>query len=138
MLPLVPASLPLSSGAGRGIGMDAAVLALVMPKSPCPSLLPCWLSLHLSSNLLLPLLLLQLFALEAYIWVHDRVLADMAEQPKEANASFSTTTDKDGNCNGGGSNNSGGTAARWALYALSLVAVRIAESVLSIVVWADF
>ncbi len=59
----------------------------------------------------------------------------MAERLKGANASSLPMADKDGNR---GSNDGGETVARWALYALSLVAVRIAESVLSIVVWANF
>ena len=105
--------------------------------------------------MLLPLLLLQLTALEAYVglnnggsttaetlycvaWAHDRVLANMVERLKEADASSSRTADKDGNRDGGGDNDGSGAAAWWALYASSLGAVRIAKSVQLIVVRADF
>ena len=87
----------------------------------CPSLLPHWLSLRPLRILLLPLLLLQLSALKAYVWEHDRVLADMAERLKGADASSLPKADKDGNRNGGGGDNGGETMARWALYASSLV-----------------
>ena len=104
----------------------------------CPSLLPQWLYLRPLRNSLPPLLFLQLSALEAYVWANRGVLADMAERLKGANASSLPMADKDGDRGSGGSNDGGETVARWALYALSLVAVRIAESVLSIVVWVDF
>lgn len=70
---------------------------LLLPTSPCPSLLPHWNTLQLTSTSLLPLLILQLTALEAYIgtnnggsnaaetlysmlWFHDGILIDMSER----------------------------------------------------------
>ena len=135
---LVPPLSPPLSSAGGGVGMDVAVPVLAVPESPCLPLLPHWLSLHLLRDLLLPLLLLQLLALKAYVWAHEGVLADMAERLKRADASSLPTADKDGNHKSSGGNDGGGTATRWALYALSLGAVQIAESVRSIVIRANF
>lgn len=121
-------------------------------KSPCPSLLPYWNTLSLSadsSTCLLPLLLLQFTALEAYIgtnsggsnasetlfcmlWCHEGVLVDMAQR-LDIWAEF----------NDGGKTiaNSGPdvelTVAQWALFASTLGIVRIAEAVRSIVRDAD-
>jgi len=71
---------------------------LLLPTSPCPSLLPYWNTLQLSqNNTILPLIILQLISLEAYIgtnnggsnaietlycmlWFHDGVLIDMSER----------------------------------------------------------
>ena len=70
---------------------------LLLPTPPYHSLLPHWNNLTLSSKSLLPLLILQLTALEAYIgtnnggsnaaetlycmlWCHDGVLVDMCER----------------------------------------------------------
>ena len=82
---------------GTTSSLSAKKNTLLMPTPPCLSLLPHWDNLRLSSTSLLPLLLLQLTALEAYIgtnnggstaaetlycmlWFHDGVLYDMAER----------------------------------------------------------
>lgn len=113
---------------------------LQLPSSPCPSLLPYWKTLSISStsssHQLLPLLLLQLTSLEAYIgtnnggsnaaetlycmlWCHDGVLADMRD-------TLSTSKELDEV-----------SVAQWTLFASSIGVVRIAEVVRWAVVNAD-
>jgi hypothetical protein len=125
--------------------------------SPCPSLLPYWNNLVLSSidspTCLLPLMLLQYTALEAYIginsggssasetlfcmlWCHEGVLMDMASRLDVLSTAVvdhqEATT---------GDNNSLQeeelTVAQWALFASSLGIVRIAQTVRCIVHDAD-
>ncbi|KAL9189153.1 hypothetical protein ACHAXT_011643 [Thalassiosira profunda] len=91
--PCVSPSAPNTSHASQNL----PATTLLLPSSPCPSLLPHWDALSISSHSLLSLLLLQITALEAYIgtnnggssaaetlysmlWLHDRVLRDMSER----------------------------------------------------------
>ncbi len=134
--------------------------ALFVPNPPCPSLLPHWNNLRMSSTSLLPLILLQLTALEAYVgtnnggstaaetlycmlWFHDGVLLDMAERlgVNDTNATLlkyendakqrqQSTCDK--------LSHDELNVARWILFASSLGVVRIAEAVRLVVVSADF
>ena len=119
---------------------------LQLQSSPCPSLLPYWdtISISSSSHQILPLLLLQLTCLEAYIgtnnggsnaaetlycmlWCHDGVLKDMCDKlsaAEEANINFLSTLGET-------------TVAQWVLFTSSLGIVRIAEAVRWAVVNAD-
>ena len=116
---------------------------LKLQSSPCPSLLPYWETLSISSSSsshqILPLLLLQLTSLEAYIgtnnggsnaaetlycmlWCHDGVLADMRDK-LTTNTQASPLDEV--------------TVAQWILFASSIGVVRIAEAVRWAVVNAD-
>mmetsp|Transcript_6235 Transcript_6235/g.9720 ORF Transcript_6235/g.9720 Transcript_6235/m.9720 type:complete len:986 (-) Transcript_6235:45-3002(-) len=115
---------------------------LKLQASPCPSLLPYWdtLSITSSSHQILPLLLLQLTSLEAFIgtnnggsnaaetlycmlWCHDGVLVDMRDKLSINNTQESTLDEA--------------TVAQWVLFASSVGVVRIAEAVRWAVVNAD-
>lgn len=120
---------------------------LFVPKSPCPSLLPYWMTLSLSPTsptALLPLLLLQFTALEAYVgidtggsnaaetlycmlWCHEGVVRDMAER-----LDILTVLENEGN---GQNHDQEGelSVAQWALFASSLGVVRIAEAVRGVI-----
>jgi len=123
---------------------------LQLPSSPCPSLLPYWETLSISSSSsshqLLPLILLQLTALEAYIgtnnggsnaaetlycmlWCHDGVLADMHDKLSMSKDTTTNTTQE--------SPIDEVTVAQWTLFASSIGVVRIAEAVRWAVVNAD-
>ncbi len=118
-------------------------LPLQLHSSPCPSLLPYWETLSIvsssSSHQILPLLLLQLTSLEAYIgtnnggsnaaetlycmlWCHDGVLADMRDK-LSTNTQISPVDEV--------------TVAQWVLFASSIGIVRISEAVRWAVVNAD-
>lgn len=131
----------------RPITKDSASptsVPLKLQSSPCPSLLPYWETLAItsssSSHQILPLLLLQLTSLEAYIgtnnggsnaaetlycmlWCHDGVLADMRDKLSIINTQASPLDEV--------------TVAQWILFASSLGVVRIAEAVRWAVVNAD-
>lgn len=131
--------------------VDDAVL--LVNKSLCPSLLSHWDELRPSTTSLLPILLLQLTALEAYVgtnnggssvaetlycmtWCHDGVLADMARRlhvDPSCCVGVRSGIGCSGICFDGGL-----IAARWILFASSLGVVRIAELARSVVVNADF
>jgi hypothetical protein len=123
---------------------------LQLPSSPCPSLLPYWETLSISSSSsshqLLPLLLLQLTSLEAYIgtnnggsnaaetlycmlWCHDGVLTDMRDK-LSTSKNTTTNTKQDAPLDEV-------TVAQWTLFASSIGVVRIAEAVRWAVVNAD-
>lgn len=131
--------------------VDDAVL--LVNKSLCPSLLSHWDELRPSTTSLLPILLLQLTALEAYVgtnnggssvaetlycmtWCHDGVLADMARR-LHVDPSRCVGVRSGIGCSGIGFDG-GLIAARWILFASSLGVVRIAELARSVVVNADF
>lgn len=117
---------------------------LKLQSSPCPSLLPYWETLSItsssSSHQILPLLLLQLTSLEAFIgtnnggsnaaetlycmlWCHDGVLADMSDKLSITHTQASPLDEV--------------TVAQWILFASSVGVVRIAEAVRWAVVNAD-
>ena len=133
---------------------------LFVPNPPCPSLLPHWNNLRMSSTSLLPLILLQLTALEAYIgtnnggstaaetlycmlWFHDGVLLDMAERlgVNDTNATllkYENDASERQQFIYDKLSHDELTVARWILFASSLGIVRIAEAVRLVVVSADF
>ncbi len=160
---------------------DNKLSSLLLPSSPCPSLLPYWESLSLSplstslnsdsssenmvmKSPILPLVLLQLTALEAYIgadnggsnaaetlycmlWCHDGVLYDMfrkLEQSSERQKLNEVNrSSEDANGTMGiessmfGDDEDELSVAQWVLYASTLGTVRIAEAVRWAVVNAD-
>lgn len=135
---------------------------LLLQHSPCPSLLPYWETLSLSSSNnsptsspLLPLLLLQLTSLEAYIgtnnggsnaaetlycmmWCHDGVLVDMSERLNVRDRIVDAAVIDTSNVSKGDVDATNDlTVAQWALFASSLGIVRISEAVRTAVVNAD-
>lgn len=131
-------------------------MPLQLPSSPCPSLLPYWDTLSISSssssNQLLSLLLLQLTSLEAYIgtnnggsnacetiycmlWCHDGILIDMRDRLIVSTGDNNNDTDPKSGANSSPLDE--GTVAQWILFASSLGIIRIAEAVRSAVVNAD-
>jgi len=160
---------------------DSDFATLLLPLSPCPSLLPYWESLSLSpysipSDLdsssenmatkspILPLVLLQLSALEAYIgadnggsnaaetlycmlWCHDGVLYDMFRKLKQSSERqksnefdlfLEDVTETIGiNDIMEGEDEDELSVAQWVLYVSTLGTVRIAEAVRWAVVNAD-
>jgi hypothetical protein len=131
-------------------------MPLQLPSSPCPSLLPYWETLSISSssssNQLLSLLLLQLTSLEAYIgtnnggsnacetiycmlWCHDGILIDMRDRLIVSTGDNSNDTDPKTGTNSSPLDER--TVAQWILFASSLGIIRIAEAVRSAVVNAD-
>ncbi len=132
-------------------------MPLQLPSSPCPSLLPYWETLSISSssssNQLLSLLLLQLTSLEAYIgtnnggsnacetiycmlWCHDGILIDMRDRLIVSTGDNNNDTDPKTGTNSSPLDE-GTPVAQWILFASSLGIIRIAEAVRSAVVNAD-
>jgi len=129
---------------------------LLLPTSPCPSLLPYWNTLQLSAqnNSILPLIILQLISLEAYIgtnnggsnaietlycmlWFHDGVLIDMSERLDVDTIVESASTNHSGSSGKDDTDIDELTVAQWVLFASSLGIVRIAEAIRWVVVNAD-
>ena len=128
---------------------------LLLPTSPCPSLLPYWNTLQLSqNNSILPLIILQLISLEAYIgtnnggsnaietlycmlWFHDGVLIDMSERLDVDTIVENVSANQSGSSGKDDTDIDELTVAQWVLFASSLGIVRIAEAIRWVVVNAD-
>jgi len=128
---------------------------LLLPTSPCPSLLPYWNTLQLTqNNAILPLIILQLISLEAYIgtnnggsnaietlycmlWFHDGVLIDMSERVDVDTVVECATAKVNGSSGKDDTDIDELKVAQWVLFASSLGIVRIAEAIQWVVVNAD-